>query len=259
MQTWTLITGASEGLGKEFARIAAADGRNLILTARSEDKLHALASELQSVAGEIVVIPADLNDPAATEALWNAATDNRHIEILINNAGLGRHGNFADADGWGPELTILNVNVTALTYLMKQAVPHMLHHGQGRIMNLASTAAFMAGRHMAVYHASKSYVLSLSEAVAEELRGSDVSVTAVCPGATQTAFFDVADMQGIHLLKLAPPMKARGVAQTGWNAMMARRAVVVTGVMNKLIVFCTRLAPRRLTTFLTARITAKGK
>ena len=258
MKSWTLITGASEGLGAEFARIAAREGRNLILTARSEDKLAALAAELRGTAGEITVIPADLNALPEAERLWQAASDGRRIDILVNNAGLGSHGDFADGQSWPRELTSINVNITALSFLMKQAIPHMQGHGGGRIMNVASVAGFMPGPNMAVYHASKAYVLSLSEAVAEELRGGTVTVTAVCPGATATAFFDAADMHGVGLLKLRKPMTARAVAETGWAATLKGKRVVVTGLMNKMFALSPRLAPRAMTTFIAGKIMGKS-
>ena len=258
MQSWTLITGASEGLGVEFARIAAAEGRNLILTARSEEKMNALAQELRGDDGDVVVIPADLNDPGEAERLWQQATDGRRIDMLVNNAGLGSHGDFADGQNWIRELTSINVNITALSLLMKKAIPHMQAGGGGRIMNVASVAGFIPGPNMAVYHATKAYVLSLSEAVAEELRGTGVTVTAVCPGATATAFFDAADMHGVGLLKLSRPMSARRVAEIGWAATLRGRRVVVTGMLNKLLAFSPRVSPRRVTSFVTGKIMGKG-
>lgn len=256
-QRWTLITGASLGLGTEFARIAASEGRNLILTARSVDKLNALADELRTTAGEIVVIPADLSDLAQVETLWQQASDGRHIDMLVNNAGLGQHGLYGDPDTWPRELSTLNVNITALSYLMKQAIPHMQAAGGGRIMNLASTAGFMPGPNMAVYHASKAYVLSLSEAVAEELRGTDVTITAICPGATETAFFDAAGMRGIGLLKVGKPASAQSVAKAAWHATLAGRRVLVTGLMNKIFAFSPRLSPRRLVSFIAGKVMGK--
>lgn len=257
MTGWTLITGASEGLGVEFARIAAGEGRNLILTARSEDKMNALADELRNQAGEIVVIPADLSDLSQAEMLWQKASENRRIDILVNNAGLGSHGDFADGQNWHRELTSINVNVTSLTYLMKQAIAHMQGHGGGRIMNVASVAGFTPGPNMAVYHASKAFVLSLSEAVAEELRGGNVTITALCPGATATAFFDAADMHGIGLLKLRKPMPSRSVAQSGWDATLKGQRIVVTGLMNKFFATSPRFSPRWLTTFIAGKIMGK--
>ena len=184
MTAYTLITGASEGLGVEFARIAANEGRNLILAARSQDKLDALAADLRSDSVDVVVIPADLSDMEQVDRLWAEASTGREIDVLVNNAGLGYNGAFSAGQGWDRELSSIHVNMLALTRLMKLAIPHMEALPKGRILNVASVAAFTPGPNMAVYHATKAYVLSLSEAVAEELRGTTVTVTALCPGAT---------------------------------------------------------------------------
>ncbi|MEP6065406.1 MAG: SDR family NAD(P)-dependent oxidoreductase, partial [Paracoccaceae bacterium] len=177
MSKFTLITGASEGLGVEFARIAAREGHSLILTARSEDKLNALAADLRTDGIDVLVIPADLSQDGEAERLWSAATEGRQVDVLVNNAGLGYNGPFDAEDGWSRELNSINVNLVALTRLMKLAVPHMTSQDSARILNVASVAGVMPGPNMAVYHATKAYVLSLSQAVAEELRGTNVTVT----------------------------------------------------------------------------------
>ena len=248
MTDWTLITGASEGLGREFADIAAASGRSVIVSARQKDKLEALAAELRTRhSAEAFVLPVVLWRPGEAERLWAAAADGRRIDILVNNAGLGYNGAFAGED-IGRETATLSVNAVALTVLMQEAVRHMLASGGGRIMNVASTAAFMPGPGMAVYHATKAYVLSLSEAVADELRGKPVTVTAFCPGATATNFARDAQMEGITLFKMGGLPSARSVADTGWRGMLAGRRVVVTGSMNKVFAFLPRLLPRSLVT-----------
>lgn len=259
MTTWTIVTGASEGLGIEFARLAAKENRNLILVARSEDKLSALANELRSGTVQVEVMPADLSNLDQTEAFWAKASDGRQIDRLVNNAGLGSHGDFGDGQTWMRELSSMNVNMTALAYLMKQGIAHMQTHGGGRILNVASVAGFTPGPNMAIYHATKAFVLSLSEAVAEELRGKDVSVTALCPGATATAFFDAADMHKVRLLKLGQPMSAQLVAEQGWIAMRGGKRIVVPGVMNKVFAFLPRITPRRVTTFVASKIMGKGR
>ncbi len=251
---WTLITGASEGLGVEFAKIAAAEGRDLILVARQADKLEALAETLRTrhkIAVE--VIPTDLSDPASVEALWRRVALRRHIDILVNNAGLGYNGPFSGPD-FDRELSSVAVNVTALTILMKRAVGHMVAQGGGRVLNVASTAAFMPGPNMAVYHATKAYVVSLTEAVAEELRDSPVTVTALCPGATVTNFARDAKMEHIALFRILPPARAASVARAGWAAMKRGRRIRVTGLVNKLFAFSPRLAPRRIVTRIAASI-----
>ncbi len=258
MTQYTLITGASEGLGVEFARIAAKEGRNLILTARSKDKLDALANQLRSETVDVVVIPADLGDLAEADRLWAEATQDRQIDVLVNNAGLGYHGPFVDGQGWSRELASINVNMLSLTRLMKLAIPHMQAQPKGRILNVASVAGFQPGPNMAVYHATKAYVLSLSEAVAEELRGGNVTVTALCPGATATNFFDEADMHGVRLLKMAKPMKAHAVAEHGWLEARIGKRIVVPGLMNKVFAFLPRISPRGVTTRIAAQIMGKG-
>lgn len=257
MTKWTLITGASTGLGVDFAHLAARDGHNIILTARSEDKLNTLASELRAQGGEVVVIPADLSTLEDAERLWATATDGRQIDVLVNNAGLGSHGDFSEGQNWQRELQSINVNLISLTYLMKQAIPHMQAGGKGRILNVASVAGFTPGPNMAVYHATKAYVLSLSEAVAEELSKSRVTVTVLCPGATATEFFHAADMGGVRLLEMGKPMSSRAVAEEGWLAARIGKRIVVPGLMNKVFAFLPRITPRTVTAKITNRVMGK--
>lgn len=255
---WTLITGASEGLGVEFAHLAAKEGRNVILAARSEDKLKKVAEDVRAKGVEALVIPADLSKLEEVDRLWAEATDGREVDVLVNNAGLGYNGPFSDVDGWERELASINVNMLALVRLMKLAVPHMNALPKGRILNVGSTAGFLPGPNMAVYHATKAFVLSLSDAVAEELRGTKVTVTALCPGATATNFFDEADMHGVRLIKVMKPMKASDVAEQGWMQARIGQRVVVPGIMNKLSTLAPRLLPRSITTRLTGLIMSKG-
>lgn len=244
---WTLITGASSGLGVEFARIAARGGRRLILSARSEDKLEALAVELRERV-EVVVIPADLARPGAAERLWREAFEGRRIEILVNNAGLGLQRRFGDG-GTEEVENLVAVNVSAATVLMQAAVAHMRKEGAGHIMNVASVAAFIPGPGMAVYHATKAYLLSLSDAVSSELSGedSDVTVTALCPGPVDTGFFEAAGMPSNGPSGPMRPARARDVAQAGWEAMLAGRQTVVPGGMTRVAAFAGRVLPRGLT------------
>lgn len=254
MANWTLITGASEGLGVEFAHIAAKENRNVILAARSKDKLEKVAEEVRAHGVEAMVIPADLSDMAEVDRLWAKATDGRDVDVLVNNAGLAFKGSFDDADGWARETSSINVNMLALTRLMKLAVPHMKGLEKGRILNVASIAGFAPGPGMAVYCATKAYVLSLSEAVGNELKGTNVTVTALCPGTTATNFFEDAKMTDAKLLKIAKPMDAKVVAELGWLESRIGKPVVVPGAMNKVLAFLPRLTPRRLTTLLNGKI-----
>ena len=175
----------------------------------------------------------------------------RHIDILVNNAGLAYNGPFA-GDDFGREMASVMVNVTALTILMKRGVQHMLKQGGGRILNISSTAGFMPGPNKAVYHATKAYVLSLSEAAAEELRGQPVTITILYPNATATNFAKDAKMENIALFSAFPVPAVKGVARKGWRAMKRGKRVCVPGPINMLFAFSPRLAPR----FLVPRIAA---
>ncbi len=256
---WTLITGASEGFGREFADLAAAEGRHVILSARQADKLKALAADLQSrYRIEVAVIPADLSQPGEAERLWVEASDGRVIDTLVNNAGLGRNGKFADPDGWSRERQSIEVNVTSATVLMKLAVGQMSRRGPGRVLNVASAAGFLPGPNMAVYHATKAYFLSLSEAVGCEVAGSGVTITALCPGATETNFFKADDaVKATLLTRMMPLPSARSVAQAGWRAMGRGQRVLVTGIDNKLFTFLPRLLPRKLSAWVTGQFLAR--
>jgi short-subunit dehydrogenase len=172
----------------------------------------------------------------------------------VNNAGLGRNGSFADMTGWERERASIAVNVTAATTLMKLAVADMVARGQGRVLNVASTAGFLPGPYMAVYHATKAYFLSLTEAVGVELSGTGVTVTALCPGATQTNFFAADDAEKATLLtRLFPLPSARSVAQAGWAAARRGQRIKVTGLMNKVFTFTPRLTPRGLSAWITGQ------
>jgi uncharacterized protein len=245
MAIWALITGASEGLGREFAILAARSGFDVILTARQEDKLHLLAHELERAYHvAVLVLPANLADAEEAEQLWRDASEDRQIGILVNNAGLGRNGPFANPANWPREAASLAVNVTAATILMKRAAGHMTANKSGRILNVVSTAAFMPGPQMAVYHATKAYMLSLSEAVATELRGSGVTVTALCPGATDTAFFTADNAEKATLITRLGLASAASVAQAGWTAMEQGKRLKTPGLLNVVFATLPRFAPR---------------
>lgn len=250
---WALITGSSEGLGREFARLAAADGWNLILSARREDLLQTLAAELRAeFSVNADVIPADLAKTGEAERLWAAASAGRRIGVLVNNAGLGAHGGFADRADWAREYASVMVNMVSATVLMKEAVTAMAEGQGGQVLNVASTAAYMPGPWMAVYHATKSYLLSLSEAVSYELQGSGVTVTALCPGATRTGFFRSAGFENASLLQRLPMPSADRIALKGWAAMKEGRRVAVPGIDNKAFALLGRISPRALVLRLTA-------
>jgi short-subunit dehydrogenase len=245
-----LITGASSGIGRELARLFARDGCDLVLVARRVDRLEALGEELARRHGiRSRAIGADLAAADAPGAIVAAVRDaGLTIDVLVNNAGFGTAGPFATTD-LRTELELLQVNVVALTHLTKLLVPGMLARGRGAILNVASTAAFQPGPLMAVYYASKAYVLSFSEALAEELAGSGVTVTTLCPGPVPTEFQARAGMAGSRLFALAPLVgDAAAVARAGYAGLRRGKRLVIPGLANRLLVQSQRLAPRRLVT-----------
>lgn len=241
-----LITGASMGIGKELAKIFAADGRDLVLVARSEGKLQELGRELEQAHGiSAHVLPADLTDPLAPETIF-ATLDEKRIQVdyLVNNAGFGTSGPFAGAS-YRSQMDMLQVNINALVALTHLALQGMLARRKGRVLNIASTAGFQPGPDMAVYYASKAFVLHFSEAVAEEVRAGGVTVTAHCPGATATNFGETAGNDTSILFKLAVA-PADKVARHAYRAMMKGRVVAIEGLLNWLTAFSVRLSPRAL-------------
>jgi len=241
-QGTALITGASAGLGVEFAKLCAAAGYDVVLVARSASRLEELAASL-SASHKIQARPlaADLADPAAPGAIF-AQMAGTPVDILINNAGFGVRGPFAETD-WAKEAALLQVNVGALVHLTKLILPSMVKRGNGRILNVASTAAYVPGPFMAMYYASKAFVLSFSEALANELQGTGVSVTALCPGPTRTEFADVAGVANSKLFS-GPTMGAEEVARIGYDAMMAGKSSVIAGARNRWTIGGARLLPR---------------
>lgn len=262
MRTSTaLITGASSGIGESLARQLAAHGAHLILVARTEDRLHALAAELGArYRVQVHVLPADLNRPGAAAEL-HAAVQARglNVDILVNNAGLGGYGEFSTQPSDEIDRMIA-VNISALTGLTRAFLPDMLARGRGRVLNVASTAAFQPGPLMAVYYATKAYVLSFSEAVAEEVAGSGVSVTALCPGPVQTGFQAVSRLGESDLLS-GPArlviLSADEVARQGVRGLLVGQRVVVAGRLNRVQTLLPRLLPRAVVTRLIGRVQAR--
>jgi short-subunit dehydrogenase len=251
---YCLVTGASSGIGRDIARVLAAEKRNLILVARDGMRLEALAAELRGGAILVEVIPADLTLHEAADTL--VATIFQRglaVAVLVNNAGFGVFGNHT-VTALADEQQMLDLNVTALTRLTKLLLPAMLARGEGRILNLASIAAFLPGPHMAVYYATKAYVLSYSQALAEELRGSGVTVTALCPGLTESGFIARAGMQSSALVKGKPLPTSHEVAAFGVAAMHRGRRVAIHGWRNRLLASALRLMPRALVTRAVARL-----
>lgn len=251
---WTVVTGASSGIGAAFARAFAAQGSGLVLVARRKDRLDALAADLTARHGAPVkVFQADLENPDTPLALVRALDDEGvAIHTLVNNAGFGLRGRFATLPE-DRQLAMVQLNVTALTALSRLVLPGLIARKKGGIINVASTAAFQAGPYMAVYYATKAYVLSLSEALHEEARPHGVTVTAVAPGPVPTEFSTVADLQGTKLVHL-PSVSAEDVVEAALKAHAAGRAVVVPGWSNKLTMLGSKIVPRAITRKIAARI-----
>ena len=239
-----LITGASSGIGLELAKLFARDGHNLILVARDAARLRALADELRaSCRIQATVLPADLTDPFAVDAIYEQTVCNGlRVDALINNAGFGAFGLFSNDDPVVQQ-RMLALNVTALTRLTRLYLPPMLAAYRGYILNVASTAGFFPGPLMAVYYASKAYVVSLSEALAEETRGTGVKVSALCPGPTATEFQQRAGM-GRSKLFASGVMDAEPVALAGYRGMLRGKVLIIPGWKNKFFYEAKRFLPR---------------
>jgi len=237
------------GIGLDLARQFAMHGHDLVLVARHRDTLQAVAEELKTQHGvSATVMVADLSDPDAPAALFDQVRSaNIQIDFLINNAGFGLGGEFSETDG-KRELDMIQVNIAALTHLTKLFLPGMLERRAGGIMQVASTAAFQPGPLMAVYYATKAYVLSFSQALSEELRGTRVTVTALCPGPTATNFADTAQMANSRLFVHAGVASASDVARYGYAAMMRGKRIAIPSVRDRVMVQLVRLTPRAMVT-----------
>ncbi|MHA3914554.1 SDR family NAD(P)-dependent oxidoreductase [Halovulum sp. GXIMD14793] len=239
---WVLITGASSGIGAAMAELVVERGRKVILTARSTDKLEALAESLRAKGGTVEVIPADLSKPADVDRLWSKASQDRKINFLINNAGLGSYAPLAQSD-WDRERLSIEVNVIALTRLCQLGVQHMADQEGGRILNVASVAATLTCPDMAVYGATKAYVLHFSNALRAEVADQNITVTTLCPGPTSTEFFQGAQMTDLQMVKKGKHATPRKVAERGYFAAMRGRPVVVEGTLNSIAYAASSVLP----------------
>lgn len=242
----TLITGASNGIGLEFAKLCASKNENLVLTARSEDKLKALQSELEQKHGvDVKILTLDLSLPGAAKTLHEFTTKSgTSISTLINNAGIGGHGYFHERD-LAKHQAMIQLNMTALTELCHYYSTDMIANGGGRILNVSSTASFMPGPLQAVYYASKSYVTSLSQALAEELKDNNITVTALCPGAVDTGFVSAGDLEGVDLWKNAK--SAESVASFGYKAMNKGKLVAINeAALSFMLLWVVPLLPQKM-------------
>jgi short-subunit dehydrogenase len=241
-----LITGGSVGIGAALAEVFATHGHDLILVSRKREPLEARGDDLHRRFGvDVVCLPEDLTDPAGARRLHQAVVD-RGLEVhyLVNNAGVGLYGKFATTD-LAAELRMIQLNAASVVDLTKRFLPPMIQRKRGRILNVASTAAFVPGPWMSIYYATKAFVLSFSEAIDYELKPYGITVTTLCPGPTKSEFKVRAGSQRSRLFE-AFVMEAPVVAQVGYDAMMRGKPVAIPGLRNKLIPMAARLTPRPL-------------
>lgn len=257
MKPIALITGASSGIGRELAKRFAVGGFDLVVTARRGDELTALAQELQPHGTQCHIVPLDLSVPNASQELDEAVTRLQlPIDVLILNAGFGQYGPFVESDP-ARLLQMLQVNIVALTQLMRLLLPAMVARKQGRILTVASTAAFQPGPLMAGYYATKAYVLSLSEALSQELRQSGVTVTCLCPGPTRTEFVANAALEGSKLFDNPGVMDVAPVVEAAFRGTMRGQRVVVPGIRNRFTSFFGQHLPRSIILPVVSRIQAR--
>lgn len=254
----TLITGASGGIGLEFARLFAQKRNNLILVARNEEQLQTIAKELRSFNIDVKIYAKDLSILDNAKFIYDDLKNkNIVVDYLINNAGFGINGLYTEID-WQKENEMFTLNMITLAYFTKMFARDMKERGFGRVLNLGSTGSFQPGPFMAGYCATKAFVLSLSEAVNYELGKTDVSVTTLCPGVTDTKFHEVAQTEGTWMSKFLSHATAADVAKYGYKIMMKKKSSGVQGFFNKVMTFSNRFASRNMSTATAARM-LKGK
>jgi uncharacterized protein len=244
-----LITGASGGIGYELAKLFARDHHNLVLVARNGPRLAQVADELHRQFGvSVKTVALDLAAPPAAQALFEQLQrEGVAVDVLVNNAGYGKFGEFAEVPV-EESLGQIELNLTALTHLTKLFLGPMLERGSGKIMNVASTAGFQPGPLMAVYYATKAYVISFSEALANELADQGIVVSCLCPGATETGFAGRAGNDESRLFKKLRPMDAKTVARAGYRGLRKGRTLVIPGFRNWLVAESIRFSPRKMVT-----------
>lgn len=258
MKNVALITGASGGIGMELARIHAARGNDLVIVARSTNKLTRLKTELETqYTVEVMAISKDLGKREAPEEIYRELQQQEiQVEYLINNAGFGDYGLFFETD-WEKEEQMIDLNMKSLTHLTKLFLPDMIKRRSGRIMNVASTAAFQPGPLMAIYYATKHYVLAFSEAIANEVKDYGVTVTALCPGPTASGFQSAAAMEESKLVNSIKMPSSAEVADYGYQAMIKGKAVAIHGKANSMMAKTVGFLPRNLVTGLVRKLQEK--
>ncbi len=255
-----LITGASGGIGYEMAKLFAKDHHNLVLVARNGPRLAQVADELQRQFGIAVnTVALDLDEPSAPQSLFlQLQREGVNVDILINNAGYGKFGEFTEVPV-EESLGQIQLNITALTHLTRLFLDPMLERRSGKIMNVASTAGFQPGPLMAVYYATKAYVISFSEALANELADKGIVVTCLCPGATETAFAGRAGNDQSRLFKNLRPMDATTVARAGYLGLLKGKTLVIPGFRNWLVAESIRFSPRKTVTAISRWVSEKAE
>ncbi|MGF1566305.1 MAG: SDR family NAD(P)-dependent oxidoreductase [Flavobacteriales bacterium] len=257
-KTYALVTGASSGIGKEMAILLAKEGRDVIITARNSAALEELRAKIGGFCAMTVIpITCDLGVPGGADALIKALEEGGYkVCTLINNAGFGDYGAFADADR-AKTVSMLDLNVRALTELTHHFLPKMIERRHGRILNVASVAAFVPGPLMSVYYATKHYVLAFTEGLARELKGTGVTVTALCPGPTSSGFQEAAALGEVEFFNDRHLPTSKEVAKYGLEALRAKKVIAVHGVSNKVMTLLPRLLPRSVVRNLVYRIQKK--
>lgn len=254
----TLITGASNGIGLELAKVFASKGHHLVLVARNKGKLEELKTQLEKdYKISVHIIGKDLSAGEATQEVYDELKSiGLEVEYLINNAGFGDYGMFTETD-WNNELQMINLNITALTHFTKLFLKDMVKRKSGKVMNVASTAAFQSGPTMAVYFATKAYVLHFSEAIDNEVRAHGVTVTALCPGATESGFQAAAAMEESGLVKGKKLPTSKEVADYAYKAMMKGETVAIHGFINRILAYSIRFMPRTVVVKITRKLQDK--
>lgn len=249
-----LITGATQGIGLEFCKLFAADGYNLVMVARDSERLDLLRHRFQEEYEiKVQIFARDLTEPSAPSAIFDALKiQNVIVDVLVNNAGFGNFGLFTETD-WETERNMIQLNITSLTQMTKLFLPDMLVLDSGGIINVASTAAFMPGPLMAVYYATKAYVLSFSQALAEELKDTNITINTLCPGHTATEFSKREHMENSKPFTPVSGIiqSAEEVAREGYRDFMHKKPLTITGTMNKMMIQSLRFSPRKAVTKVT--------
>ena len=244
-RNYTLITGASTGIGYELAKLFAKDRHNLILVARDEGKLETAKNELSNCNVEVKILSLDLSKSEDIQGLFNYVEMNKlNVDILVNNAGIGTFGDFSEIE-WVKEEALIDINIKVLTKLTKYFLPKIIECKNGGILNVASTAAFCSGPRMAAYYASKAYVLNLTEAIYEECKDSGIRISCLCPGPVKTTFQDKAGIKKSESAKKYL-MDAEEVAKVSYKDFKKGKLIIIPGMKNKLLVIGNKLLPRRI-------------